>query len=259
MKDDQEDDSTGSEDMQEDDDEIEPRITGDDYSAYLNDMDDEEEERVREIRPYRKDLRRDYFHEFYRDLMKNWRRMPDLMDDDPFAVDDDFTLMKLHLDDLIRRVVKGELGEDDSDNPVIYGFSMRKGPDGKPRIQEFGNRNRSSADFHMPGKANRVTGNAPGEHRNFREPLTDIIEDERHISVTLEMPGVSKEDVDIEMNESEVTVNVNTSTRRYHKHVRLPTKVRPASVRATFNNGVLDLIMEKQVLTPGGKHRVSIE
>lgn len=112
--------------------------------------------------------------------------------------------------------------------PFVYGFSMRVGPDGKPQFNEFGN-TRSAA---------------PQQEGGVREPLTDVLEGDREVAVTVELPGVAKEDVNLHVSEDRVTIRVETG-RKYYKEIQLPSPVVPKTTKATFKNGVLDLTIAR--------------
>jgi HSP20 family protein len=111
--------------------------------------------------------------------------------------------------------------------PFIYGFSMRVGPDGVPQIRQFGNTTR---------------GFRPTEER---EPLTDVIEHDHDVSVTMELPGVERGDIGLTTTQSTLTVDVDTPRRRYHRVVDLPCEIKPDTTTATYKNGVLDVVMDK--------------
>jgi HSP20 family protein len=113
---------------------------------------------------------------------------------------------------------------------------MRVGPDGKPNIQEFGNT--------RPPKR-LESGEKEELEATEREPLTDVIECEEEISITLEIPGVEKEDIELTVEEDKVAINVDTSSRRYFKEIPLKVKVNPKTSKATYKNGVLDIILKK--------------
>ena len=132
-------------------------------------------------------------------------------------------------------------------DPFVYGFSLRIGKDGQPNLQPFGSAMQApSGDLGQPA----IT--------ESREPLTDVVEGEKEIAVTVELPGVEKQDVNLHVAEDFVTVRVDKG-RRYQKQISLPAKVLPASAKATFKNGVLDVTLERK----GGRsdlgHKVSIE
>ena len=80
-----------------------------------------------------------------------------------------------------------------------------------------------------------------------REPLTDVNETENEISITVELPGVIKEDIDINVTENKVEVKVETKSRNYLKKINLPNKVLSKSSKATYTNGILDLVLKKKV------------
>jgi HSP20 family protein len=48
---------------------------------------------------------------------------------------------------LVREYITPEGGEVREVGPVVYGYSMTVGPDGKPRVREFGNVKRSRFGF----------------------------------------------------------------------------------------------------------------
>lgn len=113
--------------------------------------------------------------------------------------------------------------------PFVYGFSMKIGPDGKPLIHEFGNTKRKL-----------------GPETPEREPLTDVIEEKEKICITIELPGVDREDIDLRVTEDEVSISVDNPKRKYHKDITLPAKVIPDTTTATYKNGILDMTMEKK-------------
>lgn len=116
--------------------------------------------------------------------------------------------------------------------PFVTGFSFRMGPDGRPHIENFGNR-----PARRPGEMPRIS--------DEREPLTDLVEDGKHIAVTMEIPGVEKTDIQLEAKADSLEISVDTEARKYHKIVRLPGKVKPESTKATYKNGILDVILER--------------
>ena len=79
-----------------------------------------------------------------------------------------------------------------------------------------------------------------------REPLTDINETDDQIAITVELPGVNKEDIDINVMEDKVEVNVKTESRKYFKSIDLTSMVETESSKATYKNGILDLVLTKK-------------
>jgi len=119
--------------------------------------------------------------------------------------------------------------------PFVYGYSVTIGPDGRPVVREFGN--------VRPGA---LRGGPRFELRGEREPLVDVIDEEKQVRVVAEIPGVRKEDIDLTVDQQMMTIRVNTEQRKYFKEVELPAAVEAESTRAAYNNGVLEVTLQKK-------------
>jgi HSP20 family protein len=113
--------------------------------------------------------------------------------------------------------------------PYYYGFSITIGPDGVPRVREWGN--------IRLGIRPRIS--------EAIEPFMDVIEEEDVVRVVMDMPGVEKEDINVEATENEVVVSAERGDRKYRKTVTLPCRVKPETAKATYKNGVLTITIEK--------------
>ena len=124
-----------------------------------------------------------------------------------------------------------------------YGYTMTVGPDGKPVVTEYGNA--------KPG----LTPTS-----DTREPLVDIIVDEKEKVVKLiaEMPGVEKTDVKILFDKNVVNITAEHDEKKYHCTVPLQHKVDENSGKATYKNGILQLIF-KLVVEKQTSKRVEVE
>ncbi|MCD6236351.1 MAG: Hsp20/alpha crystallin family protein [Thermoplasmata archaeon] len=131
--------------------------------------------------------------------------------------------------------------------PIVRGFKFTIGQDGRPRLEEFGNKTVETPE----GEATIS---------DEREPLTDIIEGKDDVAVTIEIPGVEKEDIDLEVTEDTLEINVDNPNRKYHKIIDLPCKVKPKTTKASYKNGVLDIVIKrKEKKKEGEAYHVSIE
>ncbi|MCW4020174.1 MAG: Hsp20/alpha crystallin family protein [Candidatus Bathyarchaeota archaeon] len=119
--------------------------------------------------------------------------------------------------------------------PFVYGYSVTIGPDGKPQIREFGNV-KPEAKFGKPQI----------NIKEEREPLVDIMEIDGEVKVIAELPGVEKKDIKIQGTETTLTISVDTPQRKYYKEVELPAKVDPKKAKSLYNNGVLEVTLEKK-------------
>ncbi|MCL4333608.1 MAG: Hsp20/alpha crystallin family protein [Candidatus Thermoplasmatota archaeon] len=137
--------------------------------------------------------------------------------------------------------------EQDQPGTYVYGFTYRLGPDGKPEFKEFGNIPREYSErAELPGL-------------EYREPITDIQRREEETDITMEIPGVSKDDISIETNENVLTVKVDKEGRKYYKEVELDSEVLPENVKASYSNGVLDVIVKKPPTKKKEGKRIPVE
>lgn len=186
----------------------------------------------------------------------------------PFGFRDDFFMdferdfadMHKRMDDVFKQAMDGKPEKPGKGGPFVYGFSMRQGPDGVPHIQEFGNVSSEMMRRFRPAGALPSEGAcAPGEPCTtgeipkdlrpigelIREPLTDIIEHDKYLSITMELPGVEKKEIDLNSHGHELEVSIDNPVRKYYKKLSLPTEVEPKSITANFKNGVLEVQLKR--------------
>jgi HSP20 family protein len=132
--------------------------------------------------------------------------------------------------------------------PLVYGYSMTIGPDGKPKVREFGNIRTSSRLGSVMGAASRPR--ISGE----REPLADVTTTDKEVKVILEMPGVSKENIKINAYDNSVEVKSEDPQRKYHRVIEIPPEADTQTVKSTYKNGILEIVFNKKEPTkPKGK------
>ena len=74
------------------------------------------------------------------------------------------------------------------------------------------------------------------------------------IVFTIDMPGVAKKDIDINIEPNSITVKAeNGGKRKYNYSRRFKPTVDVDSAKATFKNGVLDITVSKVDTKPKGK------
>jgi HSP20 family protein len=149
--------------------------------------------------------------------------------------------------DLIREYETPEGGKVREMGPFVYGYSMTIGPDGKPRVREFGNVRSPLAGFGL-GAFNRPLIS------NEREPLADMTTTDKEVKVVLEMPGVNKENIKINAHDSTVEVRSDDPQRKYHEVIDVPPETDIETARSTYKNGILEIIFnKKQAAKPKGR------
>ncbi len=135
-------------------------------------------------------------------------------------------------DDLVNMINKIESEDRHRSEAFIYGYSINIDENGKAEINEFGNIKSSSE-----GEENL-------EVSESREPLVDIIEGKNAVTVVIELPGVEKSDIKVEIKESIIFVTTINS-KNYYKEIPLTGKIIANSARARYNNGILEIIINK--------------
>ena len=113
--------------------------------------------------------------------------------------------------------------------PYYYGYQITVGPEGKPHIREFGN--------VRPSQKGLI------EQSAIRQPLVDtsVNEKENTLVITAEMPGITKEDVKVTMEEGLVSIHAEKGNKKYHTELPVDNELDADSTKASYINGVLEL------------------
>lgn len=113
--------------------------------------------------------------------------------------------------------------------PYFYGYTMTVGSDGKPVVKEYGN---VKPELLPPS--------------NSREPLVDTIIDEKEnlVKLVAEMPGVEKSDVKIVVQGKSVNISAEHGEKKYQVNVPIQYKVNENSAKASYKNGILELVFK---------------
>ena len=103
------------------------------------------------------------------------------------------------------------------------------------------------------------------------EPIMDLdlVENDSSFSIHADLPGVSKDDVEVNIEEGILTISAHKENRHeentdtvhymersygmYQRSIRLPKNVKPASVSATVQDGVLEVTLPKEGSLPAAE------
>jgi HSP20 family protein len=182
----------------------------------MDPFDDENHEKKKNPHdPFRDD---DIFRDIFND-----DRIRDIFTDDKIMDD-----IKKMAEEMMKMFTNAQPGK-----PIVHGYKIEFGPDGKPQIADFGNRSVRSPEG-VPTISDEI------------EPLTDIIEGENDVAITVEIPGVEKEDINLVATEDTLEIKVDSPKRKYHKRIDLPCNVKTKSTKATYKNGILDIVLDKR-------------
>lgn len=73
----------------------------------------------------------------------------------------------------------------------------------------------------------------------------DVQETDGELRVVADLPGVGKEDIGLRCDGEVLTISATSDDRSYDERVRLPARVDETSASASFNNGVLEVVLER--------------
>ena len=118
-------------------------------------------------------------------------------------------------------------------SPIMYGFNVNIDKDGKPKIDSFGNI-----------KTKPYSGKPVVKSK--REPLVEVVEEKDQIIVIAEMPGVDRDDIELEATSDSLIISTKENANRdYYKNVKLSSAVNLDVAKARYTNGILEVRLNK--------------
>jgi HSP20 family protein len=127
-----------------------------------------------------------------------------------------------------------EFGGEGNSPKAVYGFTIRSNiadrghREGGVKVEPFGNLRRDTQ-----------TGRATVHE--VTEPPVDVFEEEGHILIVAEMPGIGEGDLTLELRDDILAISAERGSKKYRKEVLLPGSFDPASMTRTCRNGVLEI------------------
>jgi HSP20 family protein len=113
----------------------------------------------------------------------------------------------------------------------VYGINVKtalgEGGQTELKVEPFGNVRRESAD--------RPKG------EDVREPLVDIHEEDDYVLVLIELPGVSKEKVNLKVSDGRMELSAEHGKTIYRKEIDLPQKCVAEKMSWECSNGILQV------------------
>ncbi len=112
----------------------------------------------------------------------------------------------------------------------VYGFRIRTMAGGKPVIDTFGNI--------------KETAKGPVVEE-VREPMVDVFDEETHLRVLAELPGVEERDIKVSLKEAQLIISTDTPSHKYYREIALPYAPK-GQMDKSYHNGVLELTLQKE-------------
>ena len=100
-----------------------------------------------------------------------------------------------------------------------------------------------------------------GPIERYRRPFIDVVETDKEIVATVEMPGLEKEDIKINLTIDRLEISAGTKhdeekkekgyiykerrVESYYRSISLPSTIDPENTKASYDNGVLEIKMPR--------------
>lgn len=114
----------------------------------------------------------------------------------------------------------------------VWGYTVKTGIGGKPTVEPFGNI--------------KKTPKGPVVEEE-REPIVDIFDEEDHLLVIVELPGVNKENITTDVRGDVLTIKASDGDRKYSKEIVLPGKIDSGTLTTSYKNGILEIKIQKLI------------
>jgi len=106
----------------------------------------------------------------------------------------------------------------------------------------------------------------------LEEPLADVYETDNEVVIVADLPGVKKENININATENTVEISAELKKEekvekpsyikqerkyeRFYRKILLPVKVKPEDAKSKYENGVLEIRLPKLEVKKGVRIRV---
>lgn len=122
----------------------------------------------------------------------------------------------------------GNIGKIEPGKPVVKGFSLTIGPDGKPVFREIGG------------------GRTPGPISPKKKKIeAEIIDEKDKYMLVADLPGAEKDKIKMRIDDSKLIVK-SEGRKKYYEVFKLPRDAANRIISYNYNNGVLSVEIEKK-------------
>ena len=116
--------------------------------------------------------------------------------------------------------------------------------------------------YKLSTKGELVPVGMRGKMQEYREPLADVTENDKDITLTLELPGINKKDIELSIRKDHIDIKVEhkeetklekegfiqqeRSYKGFYRSLTLPCDVDADKANAKYNNGILKITVPKK-------------
>ncbi|MFH1056349.1 MAG: Hsp20/alpha crystallin family protein [Candidatus Micrarchaeota archaeon] len=153
-------------------------------------------------------------------------------DEDFFAEFDKIEeMMREMMESHFGELQKGDLHDLGKFKPMVYGFTLEFGPEGKAKLTEFGK--------------NRPVGRVVQKHGE-KDVFMDVINNKDDLTIVAELPGVVEEHLHLKAFPKQLGIRVSDPNRLLSKTFGLPAEVDEGSLKYSLKNGILEVVLKKK-------------
>ena len=120
--------------------------------------------------------------------------------------------------------------------------------------------------------AKRIIGEMSSEvaeAKGYDTPAIDLMDTNEEIVAFIALPGVSKDKIDLRTTEDSLSIDAKAAPREgkylrkdmssngFKREIKLPAEIKPEAVRASYQNGILEVHLPKLVVV--NAQRVQVE
>ena len=129
----------------------------------------------------------------------------------------------------------GELKDASGKLRGVYGIHVKTG---------LGDRGEEEVRVEPFGSIRRKGAGGPPEE-DIREPLVDVHEEEDHVLVLAELPGVDNENVTLELADDRLKLSARRGKISYLKEIALPGRFSQEDMHWDCKNGILQIRLKR--------------
>ncbi|NPV52082.1 MAG: Hsp20/alpha crystallin family protein [Firmicutes bacterium] len=112
----------------------------------------------------------------------------------------------------------------------VYGFSVKLGQGGLPKINDFGNIRRKKGGPIID---------------SVREPLVDVFNEAGYVLVVAEMPGVHENEITVKLEGDILIISAENASHKYYREILLPASVAWDKRQILYKDGILEVRLDK--------------
>lgn len=128
--------------------------------------------------------------------------------------------------------IKGALNDPEKSNKVTanYGVNIKIGGENFKGIKDINSFNKMKDSYNK---------------EKIIEPATDVFDEEERVLIVMELPGVSEEDIKIEVESNILKIKAEVNNNIYIKNVKLSFVPITESITSQLNNSIYSIIINK--------------